>query len=124
MVDYLFFMIVGIAAVTGLYTRRLLKKMSIAAQEGYVYEKSESASGLARLGAKVPDYSGAVNIIRDEARAELPRHSAFDAQHIALNSLVANCTAVLHKGKVGKEKYVELQSALLKINTSRNRSNE
>jgi len=121
LVDYLFFTIVGIAAVTSLYTRRLLKKMSIAVHEGNTYEKSESAKGLAKLGAKVPDYSGAVNIIRDEARAELPRHSAFDAQHIALNSLIANCTAAMHKGKVGKEKFVELQGTLLKINTSRNR---
>jgi hypothetical protein len=108
----------GIALITAIYTRRLLKKMTIPVQEVYAYEKSESAKGLARLSRKIPDYSGAVNIIRDEAKAELPRHSAFDAQHIALNSLIANCTATLNKGHVGKEKFVELQSALLKINTS------
>ena len=117
MVDYLFFTMVGIAVVTGLYTRRLLRKMSIVSQEEYAYEKSESAKGLAKLGTKVPDYSGAVSIIRDEAKAELPRHSAFSTQHIALNSLVADCTSVLNKGRVSKEKFVELQGTLLKINT-------
>jgi hypothetical protein len=121
LVDYLFFTMLGIVMITALYTRRLLKKTTIPIQEGYAYEKSESAKGLAKLGAKVPDYSGAVSIIRDEAKAELPRHSAFDAQHIALNSLVANCTAVLNKGRVSKEKFVELQSTLLKINTSHKR---
>ncbi|MBM3898143.1 MAG: hypothetical protein FJ358_06450 [Thaumarchaeota archaeon] len=118
MVNYLFFTILGIAVITALYTRRLLKKMTIPNQEGYVYEKSESAKGLAKLGAKIPDYSGAVIIIREEAKAQLPRHSAFDAQHIALNSLIANCTAVLNKGRATKEKFVELQGTLLKINTS------
>ena len=121
MVDYLFFTIVGIAVVTSLYTRRMLKKRSIVIQEEYGYEKSESARGLAKLAAKIPDYSGAVSIIRDEAKAELPRHSAFDAQHIALNSLAADCTAVLNKGRVSKEKFVELQGTFLKINTSQKR---
>ncbi|MCS4538347.1 MAG: hypothetical protein HYY67_05770 [Thaumarchaeota archaeon] len=121
MVNYLFFTMLGIAVVIGLYTRRLLKKMSIVIQEGYAYEKSETAKGLTKLGAKVPDYFGAVSIIRDEAKAELPRHSAYGAQHIALNSLVADCTAVLNKGRVSKEKFVELQGTLLKINTSHKR---
>ena len=119
MVNYLFFKMLGITMVTALYTRRLLKKMAIPVQEVHVYEKSESAKGLVKLGAKVSDYSGAVKIIRDEAKAELPKHSAFDAQHIALNSLIADCTAALNKGRVGKEKFVELQSVLLKINTSK-----
>jgi len=121
LVDYLFFTMLGMAVVTGLYTRRLLKKIATVVQEEYAYEKSESARGLAKLGARLPDYSGAVSIIRDEAKAELPRHSAFDPQHIALNSLAADCTAVLNKGRVSKEKFVELQGTLLKINTSHKR---
>lgn len=121
MVNYLFFTMLAIALVTGIYTRRLLKKLSVAIEEEHQYERSVSAKGLAKLAAKNPDYSGAVSIIRDEARADLPRHSAYDAQHIALNSLVADCTAALNKGRINKEKFVELQGALLKINTSQNR---
>ena len=114
MPDYLFFAMLGIAIGTSLYARRLLRKRA-AAVEAEVEGTSQVARGLAKLGASPPDYSGAVAIIRDEAKAALTGYYPLEKNAVALSSIVANCNTTLNKGRVGREKFIELQGSFLRI---------
>lgn len=119
MADYLFFTILAIAVGMTLYTRRLLKKRSSGTDEEGIEGTSEVARGLERLGASTPDYSGAVSIIRDEAKGTLAGYYPLEKNALALSTIVSDCNGALNKGKVGREKFIELQGAYLRLNTQK-----
>lgn len=119
MPDYLFFTILAIAVGTTLYTRRMLKKTSAAIEAEGIEGTSEVARGLAKLGASTPDYSGAVSIIRDEAKAAFRGYYPLEKNAVTLSAIVADCNDALNKGKIGREKFIDLQGAYLRVNTQK-----
>jgi hypothetical protein len=110
---------VGIAFATSIYTRRLLKRYARRVEEESFEERSEAARGLLKLSSKNPDYRGAVEVIRDEAIQALSRHKGFDSYYSSLSAFINRGNYILNKETVSKEKFIEVQSAFLRLSAQR-----